>query len=134
MLVLKNLLNKYGADQLGQWKWVLVPSQQWKILVTQLGVSPNVPAFTALDAKMTLFDDALLGGSPGRTSQLMDIWGLGREELLDLAVRHELSHALCNDENESHVRGNAQLLDEKKSPICDAPPKKSSHVQRLRCH
>ena len=127
MLTLKRLLDKYGADQLGQWKWVLVSSQQWEALLARRDFSPDVPAFTAVDAKVTFFDDALLAGSPGRLSQLMDSWHLSRNGLLDLAVRHELSHAFCSDENESRAVRNEHLLEEKKPPACDAPSKSSSH-------
>ena len=115
---LKPLLDKYGADQLGEWKWVLVSSQEWEAVLARVGFSPNVPAFTAADARLTFFDDALLSGSPGRLSQLMDTWRLGRSGLLDLAVRHELSHAFCRDQDESRAVRNAELLGEKRPPAC----------------
>lgn len=118
-LVLKALLDKYGADRLGRWKWVLVSSQQWEMLLAKNGFSPNVPAFSALDARITFFDDALIGGSPGRVSQLMDEWHLGREGLLDLAVRHELGHALCSDQSESRADRAAKLLEERKPIPCE---------------
>lgn len=94
MLVLKLLLDKYGAYRLGQWKWVLIASQVWEMLLAKNGFSPDVPAFSALELRITFFDDALVAGSPARVSQLMDAWHLGRKGLLDLAVRHELGHAL----------------------------------------
>jgi len=118
MLKLKPFLDKYGADQLGQWKWVLVSSQEWEAVLARLGFSPNVPAFTAVDAKLTFFDEALFSGSPGRVSQLMDAWRVGRSGLLDLAVRHELSHAFCKDQDESRAVHNAELLGEKRPLIC----------------
>lgn len=117
-MILKALLDKYGANQLGQWKWVLVSSQQWELLLAMKGIDPNVPAFTVLEARMTLFDDALVVGSPGRLSQLMDEWHLGRSGLLDLAVRHELGHAFCRDVTEPGANRVARLLDEKKSVTC----------------
>jgi len=118
VLKLKPLLDKYGADQLGQWKWVLVSSEQWEAVLARTGFSPNVPAFTAVDARLTFFDETLLSGSPGRLSQLMDTWRVGRSGLLDLAVRHELSHAFCRDQDESRAVRNAELLREKRPPAC----------------
>jgi len=118
VLKLKPLLEKYGADQLGEWKWILVSSEEWEAVLARVGFSPNVPAFTAVDAKLTFFDEALLTGSPGRLSQLMDTWRVGRSGLLDLAVRHELSHAFCRDQNESRAVRNAELLGEKRPPAC----------------
>ena len=116
--MLKALLNKYGADRLGQWKWVLVSSQQWEMLLAKLGSSPGVPAFTVLDAKATFFDDALIAGSPERLSRLMDEWHLGREGLLDLAVRHELGHAFCNNGSEFAADRAAQDLEKNKPLSC----------------
>ena len=120
VLKLKPLLDKYGADQLGQWKWILVSSQEWEGILKRAGFSPNVPAFTALDARLTFFDEALLSGSPGRLSQLVDTWGVSRSGLLDLAVRHELSHAFCGDGDESRAVRNAALLGQKRPPACSA--------------
>lgn len=118
MLVLKSLLDKYGANELGQWKWVLVPSIQWEMMLAQYGLSPNVPAFTVLEARITFFDDVLLSGSPQRLSQLMDVWHRERSSLLALAVRHELAHALCKDQNELHAVRVAELLEQRKTPAC----------------
>jgi hypothetical protein len=120
-------LDKYGADRLGQWKWVMVSSQRWEMLLAQEGFSPNVPALTALDARTTLFDDALVAGSPGRMSQLMDAWGVSRDGLLDLAVRHELGHAICKYEAEAGADHVASLLEQKKSVDCGAP---STHPKK----
>ena len=132
-LVLKALLDKYGVDRLGQWKWVLVSSQQWEMLLAKNSISPNVPAFSALEARITFFDDALLRGSPGRVSQLMDQWHLGREGLLDLAVRHELGHALCDDPSESGADRAAKLLEERKPNSCETSfTKKSIHEKHNR--
>lgn len=121
LIALKPLLDKYGADQLGQWEWVLIPSSQWEMVLTRNGLSPDVPAFTLLEAKVTFFDDALVTGSPQRLSQLMDAWHLGRSSLLDLAVRHELSHAFCMDVNESRAVNNERRLAEKRPPTCHTP-------------
>lgn len=124
MRVLKGLLDKYGATQLGQWKWVLVSSAQWEMVLAENGLSPNIPAFTVLETRVTFFDDALVSGSSKRLSQLMDAWYMSRGGLLDLAVRHELGHALCQDENESHADHVANLLEQKKPPVCWTPSRR----------
>jgi hypothetical protein len=120
-LVLKTALSKYGAAGLGPWKWVLVSSEYWELFLAQRGFSPNVPAFTALETRVTFFDDALVAGSPGRLSQLMDAWHVSRSGLLDLAVRHELGHALCQDESEWGADRVADLLEHKKPLACVVP-------------
>jgi len=114
MSILKKVLARYPASDLRQWRWVLVRSEDWSHILLAHGLRPGVPALTVLDRQTTLFDEALVMGSAGRTSELMDIWHLGREALLDLAVRHELGHALCNDSSERSADRIARLLKKKK--------------------
>jgi len=118
MSILKKVLARYPASDLRQWRWVLVRSEDWSHILLAHGLRPGVPALTVLDRQTTLFDEALVMGSAGRISELMDIWHLGREALLDLAVRHELGHALCNDSSERSADRIARLLEEKKHVSC----------------
>lgn len=123
ILTLKPILDRYGANRLGEWKWVFVSSQRWEWLLRKEGMDSDVPAFTALKARATFFDDTLLEGSPGRLSQLMDAWHLGRSGLLELAVRHELSHALCRDENEQRAIRNENRLEKREALECGPAPR-----------
>lgn len=118
--VLKNVLVKYRAHELGEWKWVLVRTEYWKLFLAGRGISSSVPALTSLDARVTIFDEALVSGPSDRTSELMDVWHLGRDSLLDLAVRHELGHAFCNDGNEWNANRAARLLEQRKPLTCGA--------------
>jgi hypothetical protein len=120
MRVLKVALAKYPASELGEWTWVLVRSADWKLILLANRLDPGVPAFTAFSARVTFFEEALVGGAPDRVSELMDIWHLGREGLLDLAVRHELGHALCGDRSEMKAGNSAKLLAEHKHSPCEA--------------
>jgi hypothetical protein len=122
MLTLQVVLNKYQAGRLGQWKWILVSSQRWQMLLLRLGLSPNVPAFTLPEQRVTFFEDTLVGESPERLSRLMDTWHLSRVGLLDLAVRHELGHALCKAVSESGAIRTARILEERKPLSCEGGP------------
>ena len=53
-------------------------------------------------------------------SELMTVWHMGRESLLDSAIRHELGHALCNDANERKADRVARLLEQRKPVSCEA--------------
>jgi hypothetical protein len=118
MSALKGMLARYPASELKGWKWVLVRSEDWSHLLRAQRFPPGVPAITVLDRQTTLFDEALTTGPAGRTSELMDIWHLGREALLDLAVRHELGHAICNDSSEQNAKRVAKLLEQRKPVSC----------------
>ena len=127
---MRNVLVKYGAHELGEWKWMLVRSEYWKLFLAGRGFSSNVPALTSLDARVTFFDEALVAGAPGRSSELMDVWHLDRDDLLDLAVRHELGHALCNDESERNADLAAGLLKNGQPLTCKGSDKLLSGKQQ----
>ena len=129
MVLLRKGLANYRASDLGDWTWVLVRSENWKMILLAQGLGPGVPALTVLDLRTTFFEEALLAGPSGRVSELMDVWHRGRQSLLDLAIRHELGHAFCNDVNERNAEGVAKLLEEKKTVSCQAAagPKRHGH-------
>lgn len=132
MLVLRKGLANYRASDLGEWTWVLVRSENWKVILLARGLDPGVPALTALGLRTTFFEEALLAGPSGRVSELMDVWHVSRNSLLDLAIRHELGHALCNDANELNAGRVAKLLEDKKKVSCQvtAVPKRNEHDKR----
>jgi len=119
MFVLMKLLEKYRAASLGEWKWVLVRSEDWNHLLLTRGIPSGVPAITVLGIRTTLFDEGLVTGPAGRVSELMDAWHLSRDALLDLAVRHELGHALCSDTSERSAERVAKLLEQSKPVSCN---------------
>lgn len=121
MSVLKSSLAKYHADDLGEWSWVLVRTVDWKRILDTRGFDSNSPAFTYLPGKETFFDDALTSPESVRGIQLMEIWRMPIEELLDKAVRHELAHALCHEKDESKARMVEERLRSRTPAVCIAP-------------
>jgi hypothetical protein len=100
MSVLRPLLEKYGAGHLGDWTWVLVKSQDWKAIQLLHGMDPESPAFTVLNRRVTFFEEALLSPVPERRVELVRQWSLGMDDLLTLAITHELGHAFCSERDE----------------------------------
>jgi len=100
MIVLRPLLDKYGAVRLGDWSWVLIKSDDWKELQLKHRMDPNSPAFTVLDRRETFFEEALVSPPASRRVELIRQWQMGIDDLLKLAVTHELGHAVCNEKNE----------------------------------
>ena len=134
MLVLKRALANYRASDLGEWTWVLVRSEDWKLLLLARGLNPGTAALTAVGAKTTFFEGALVAGPSGRVSELIDIWHISRDGLLDLAVRHELGHVLCKDANEWKADRVARLLEQREPVSCgakDEAKQKSVHHASL---
>ena len=87
LVVLKKALAKYPIPELGEWTWVLVRSEYWTLSLTTQTLNPGIPALTDTAARATFFDDALVTGASGRMSELMAIWHMGRESLLDHPTR-----------------------------------------------
>jgi hypothetical protein len=121
MLALKRVLAKYHADNLGEWSWVLVRTIDWERILSDRGFDSSAPAFTYLPGKETFFDDALTTTESVRGMQLMQIWRMPIEELLDKAVRHELAHALCHEKDESKARILEERLRSSTPTVCVAP-------------
>jgi hypothetical protein len=101
ILQLKNILIRYRVEGLGPWTWVLVRSEDWGPISQTLRLNPDSPAFTALDQRETFLEEAIFLHDPLRIAQLMKEWQLPMTKLLDLAVTHELGHALCDEQNEA---------------------------------
>jgi hypothetical protein len=118
MTALGKALSKYPTSQLGEWTWVLVRSEDWKLILLTRRLDPGIPAFSALEIGTTFFEEALLAGATGRVSELMAVWHRGRVSLLDFAIRHELGHAFCNDTSEGRADRVARLLEQGKPISC----------------
>jgi len=118
-VVLRKALANYPVAQLGNWTWILVRSEDWKAIKLLRGLDPNSPAFTFTPKRETFIEEALVTQVPVRARELLLKWDMNRRDLLDLAVRHEMGHALCNDANERNADRVARLLEQKKEISCE---------------
>ena len=118
ILQLKSVLTRYPLEMLGPWTWVLVRSQDWKPISRMLQLNPHSPAFTSFDTRATFLDEALLFHDPERTSELMTEWQRSMPALLELAVSHELGHAICEEPNEAVADRFGEDLRKGMTPQC----------------
>jgi hypothetical protein len=134
MVVLRKALANYPVAQLGNWTWILVRSEDWKAILLPRGLDPDSPAFTFYPKRETFIEEALVTQVPVRGRELVLKWHMGTRDLLDLAIRHELGHALCNDANERNADRVARLLEKGRPVSCEAKAEakqKSSHHASL---
>jgi hypothetical protein len=110
MTVLRKTLKRYPVEALGEWTWVLVRTEDWKHLLSERRFDSNHPAFSYLPKRETFLDGALVVKTSVRGVELSAIWHMAIEDLLDLAIRHELAHALCNDPDETKAKRAAIAL------------------------
>jgi hypothetical protein len=93
-------LLRYSAHLPRHWSWVIVGSEDWQSLVLKLHLDPRSPAFTAVQARKSFLEGALFSPKPARADELVKNFGVLGDQLLTIAVSHELGHALCNGEDE----------------------------------
>jgi len=107
---LRSLLEPLELTQLGEWTWILVRSDDWKPILRRVGRDPDSPAFTILEKHQTFLEEALFRFDPARSRTLIEKWRTPLDQLLPLAVSHELGHALCRDTDEPRTNEYAAQL------------------------
>ena len=123
-LELRRVLMTYPLERLGMWSFVLVPSYKWKDLVHALGGSSHSPAFTIFDQRTTVMESSLFSATATRSAELLRVFGVTGEALLELAVNHELGHCVCPDQDERKADDYGRELREGKTPDCGRTPKR----------
>jgi hypothetical protein len=113
---------QYPVELLGNWSFVLIPADDWKALVRGQGGDPVSPAFSMLDQRLTLLDGSLFVASVGGNKELLERFGKIGPALVDLAVTHEMGHAICQEKNERHADDYGKELREGKIPDCSKTP------------
>ncbi len=117
-IALRHVLASYPLDQLGAWSYVLVPSGDWTNLIHGLGGDPTSPAFSIIEQGTTVVEGSLFSATPSRNKELLLMFGVIGDALLDLAVTHELGHAICYDQDERRADDYGRGLREKKPVAC----------------
>jgi hypothetical protein len=95
VLILRNKLARYPISGLAPWSFFLVPTGLWDDMVRAAGGPVGSPAFTALHSRETFFQEALFAPTALQRAQLMQMFHVDQDAQLELAVSHELGHALC---------------------------------------
>ena len=111
-------LARYPVELLGEWSFVLLPAKDWQATITALGHREDTPAFSILDAHVTVLESSLFAPSPARRKQLFEKFGRSGEALLELAITHEIVHGVCMDKDERRVEADRERLRQSKRLEC----------------
>lgn len=117
-VALRASLSRYPLDRIGTWSYVLVPADTWKALVGSLGGNPVSPAFSIIEQRMTVIDHSLFFANVDRSEELLQLFGVMGAPMLDLAITHELGHAICQDKDERHADDYGRGLRDRKPVGC----------------
>ena len=119
---LRKALAPYPLQLLEQWSYYLVSSEGWKPLARSHGGNGCSVAFTMLLGRATVLDQRLLSPAADRNVELQRCGAVTGPALLDLAVTHELGHALCQEKNERKADDYGKALRDGKIPVCGKTP------------
>jgi hypothetical protein len=119
---LRHALASYPLERLGTWSFVVVPADDWRAIVSGLRGNPVSPAFSIIEQRITVVDRSLFAATPSRNEELLLMFGVIGNALLDLAVTHELGHAICQDLDERRADDYGRGLREKKLVACRKRP------------
>ena len=97
---LQRALEPYPLGLLPNWKWVLVRADRWMSLTSSLHMDHDSPAVTLLDDETILLEESLISPHAARAAELMHAFKIDLNDLLDVAIAHELGHAICREKNE----------------------------------
>ena len=114
----RGVVARYHGEDMGSWTWILVRSEDWKPLMEKLKLNPASPALTVLEMRATFLEEALLRPSPDRAARLMNDFGFPLNQIIDLAITHEMGHVLCHDLNEFTADQFGRQLREGQHPTC----------------
>jgi hypothetical protein len=71
-----------------------------------------------LERRTTVFEEALFAASGSRRGELLRKFQIPADALLELAVSHELGHALCQEKDEDRTNTYSRYLREGQLPAC----------------
>ena len=131
---LKAVLIQYAAGAPKNWRWVIVPSEDWQLLAQSLHLDRESPAFSAITERETFLEDALFFAHPGRTDELVRHFHTPFDQLLSVAVGHELGHAICHGGSEAIANRAAEQLRVGKYPDCAGNMKSLTPIEELYLH
>ena len=131
---LKAVLRHYPADAPEGWRWVIVRSEDWQPLLMSLRLDRRATAFSALGLRSTFLEEALFVHSPRRAAELVRDFHAPFDQLLSIAISHELGHAICHERNETSANRIAEQLRRGKHPECGETGESPTPIDELYLH
>ena len=79
---------------------MLVRSDDWPTILEGLNLHPGSPAFSVLAPRQTFLNEVLIDGTVQDRAKVLRTFRVPLDQMLDIAVSHELGHAFCMEVSE----------------------------------
>ncbi len=100
------------------WRWVVVPSSQWRQTALSFGVKPSVPAFSSLSAGVTYVVADLVIPSQRVDENLLSYTSRTGTDRLRWVLAHESGHILCQTSDDTKAEAAAKRIQAGNRDIC----------------
>jgi hypothetical protein len=117
---LRKALTPHPLQLLGEWTYYLVMASDWKELVHSRGGVGCSPAFSLLLGRATVLDRSLFSPTADRTLEIRKCFP--DPNLVQLAITHEMGHAICQDKDERRADDYGREMRDGKIPDCSKTP------------
>jgi hypothetical protein len=118
---LVQVLDRFVGEIPPDWTWVLVRQEDWREVIGKTGLNPHTPAFSTLARRETFLDESLFAPNAESAVDLLKTFGLPLNQMLELAVSHELGHAFCRDLRELEATRFSEQLRKNGVAQCSVP-------------
>ena len=100
------------------WTWIIVRSRDWHDLLLARHLNPQSPAFTVLERHQTFLSETLFESDAQSRAELLRTFNVPLDQILYVAVTHELGHAYCGESHEGKAERFAEHLRSRGSADC----------------
>jgi len=128
---LKTVLVQYPIDRLKGWNWIVVSSEEWQPLLRRLHLDSRSVAFSSVEQHTVVFEEALFLQHGARTAKLSHNLRVPVDELISMAVRHELGHVFCHSADENAADRVAEQLRKGEHHECGGNMKSLNSIEEL---
>ena len=102
------------------WTWIIVRSRDWHDTLLRLHLDPQSPAFTVLERRQTFLSETLFEPDAQSRADLLRTFKVPLDQILYVAVTHELGHAYCGESHEGKAERFAEHLRTRGSADCSS--------------
>ena len=128
---LKAVLIQYPTGRLGDWIWIIVSSGEWGPLLGRLQIDHRSVAFSNMEQRTTVLEEPLFLPRGVLTDKLARDLQVRPDQLVSMAVSHELGHVLCHDASEAAANRVAEQVQNGKNPECGGNGRSLTRMQEL---